>query len=248
MRLIPVAILLIFSLSSFRGNVQTGNSVTSVTASVQNIDLVHGTATVEIINQSNKDVTAYSLAIEEVLQDRRVIHSERMMDYGAFLAARGEVLHPGQASTQLLSFSPAPSNPLASISATVVAVVFADQTSEVSESDAFSRIADHRVSVALMTRTSVEAVKAALADTKSQHPGASAGSLIRDRINRSSKPTSTDGIDKEYMKAMAKDLEDAPNKAASNGLTEREYLAQRLADLQKRVQQEEAYAQIRRRQ
>jgi len=223
-------------------------SVRGATATVLNLDVVHNSATAEILNQSDKDITAYAVAIEEVLQDHHVIQSERMEDYGAFLAAKGEVLHPGQTSTQPLQFSPSPSNPLFSVRATVVALVFADKTSEASSPDALGRIVDHRASMALMARTHLEAIKKALATT-SEHPGALAGSIVRDSISQqtnSSASVPSAGIDKQLMKTVAQELEDAPNRAAAKGTTEREYLTERLTILQQRAQEEETYSQIRR--
>jgi len=223
---------------SFPVEPQSPHAVTSATATVSHFDPVHGTATIEILNQSDKDITAYSLAIEAVLQDHQVDRSERMADYGARLSAKGEGLHPGQTAKEPLQFSP--KNRAMSVKATVVAVVFADQTSEASSSEALDRIVEHRTSEALMTRTSIEAVSQALAGT-SEHPGETAGKIIRDRIN-----TPAPRISKEYMKSVAAGLEKAPQGAASMGVTEREYLAHYLSELQEQAQREESYSHIRR--
>lgn len=243
-RFLPVLVLLL-ALST---TAQTGpkNSLNGATATVSDLDLTHDRATIEVLNQSDKDITAFSVAIEEVLQDNRVIHSEQMTDYGSFLTARGEVLHPGETSTQQVQFSSQSSNPVVSVRATVVALVFADQTAQASNSDALNRISDHRLSMALMARTSVEAVTSALAAT-SEHPGALAGSIIRDRINKQPSPVSSAGIDKEFMKHVAQELEDTPKKATAEGITERQYLTQRLVTLQQRAREEEDYSQIARR-
>lgn len=70
-------------------------AIKGATATVTNFNPAKGTATVEVSNQSDKDITAYSLAIETVFKDHQIDRSERMGDYGAAMTARGEALHPG---------------------------------------------------------------------------------------------------------------------------------------------------------
>jgi hypothetical protein len=247
-----LAVLVVFSSLSFAQmsheeiatNIQTEKSVVGASATVSDLDTAHGGATVEILNRSDRDITAYAVAIKGILQDGHIIKFERMMDYGALFARNGEVLHPGETSTQPLQFFPKPSNPLVAVHAKVVAVVFADQTSEAFDSDALGRIVDYRASMALMDHISAAALTKALA-TASNHPGALAGSIVRSRINRTSTASSTE-IDKQFMEAVAKEFEDAPNKAAATGATEREYLTAHLAVLQQRAEADDVYSRVRR--
>jgi hypothetical protein len=246
---LSIAVLSITALLIPTANTQTGKPIMSTTATVSNLDLTHGTATIEILNQSNKDITAYAVAYEGVLQDHHVIQGgERLMDYGSLLAAKHQTLRPGEISTQPVQFFPKPNNPLTAVRATVVAVVFADQTSEASSPDALDRIVAARTEMVLMGRISVGALEKALADTN-PHPGALAGKTIRDRIAQTPNlgaSASGPGISKEFMQHVAQEFEDAPNRAAATGITEREHLTQRLADLRQRLQEDEAYSQIRR--
>ena len=222
-------------------------AVKGATATVTNFNPAKGTATVEVFNKSDKDITAYSLAIETVFKEHQIDRSERMGDYGAAMTARGEALHPGQTGTEALQISsPKPGNSVTSIKATLVAVVFADQTAEASDSEALDRIVEHRTSEAEMTQMSVDAVSQALAGT-SQDLGATAAKIIRDRL-QTPRPVNSKGpgISEEYMKYKAAEFEKTPQSAASRHVTEREYLTQRLGELEEQAQQQETFAQIRR--
>lgn len=186
--------------------------------------------------------------MEVVYRDNQVDRSEKMLDYGAVLTGKGEVLHPGQTGTQPLIYPTKPSNPLVSIKATLVAVVFADQTSEASSSEALDRIVDARQSMASVPRVAAEAVSQALAST-TPHPGARAASIIRDQISKDQQVASPTSVGfKGYMEPVAEELENSPKRAERMGVTKREYLEHHLTELQERLQQQEAYSVIRRQQ
>ena len=164
-----------------------------------------------------------------------------MKDYGPQAVAEGKALHPGDVDRQDYSYQ----RPIREATVKVVAIVYADQTCEWTDAAALGRIEDHRKSLLLMDGISVKAMKDALADSANDSPGSKAGSILRQHIPAD--PASIDaGVSPNYLEYYARELEHAPQEASRAGISERQYVSDRLAALEKRVEQERGYAQIRR--
>ncbi len=177
-----------------------------------------------------------------------------MKDFGP--SSLGEGLHPGAMEETEVNVK----FPNVNAEAKVVAVVYADLTCEWSDSEALSRIEDHRKSMVIMDGVRVEAIKAALAESANDHPGAKAASIIRQRIptdraavealargeKLSPFADSSPGVSPEYMEDDAKKLEHEPKAAIRAGRSERDYLGDQLEYAEKQYQAEREYAQIRR--
>jgi len=215
------------------------------TATVKKLDLVRNTATIEVTNTSDKDITAYSVSVDAVHVSGAKDHSERMHDYGALLTAKGEALHPGETSEQPEMWAVTAADPLLTAEVKVVAVVYSDQTAEVRDKEAFQRIVEHRTSVTRALRTSADIIKNALADPTDDHPTAKVVSDVTAALNQAKASHSLD-IDEVYLQGTRDELQKAPLKSAERGINERAYLAERLATLQAEVSLHEKYAQIRR--
>ncbi len=193
----------------------------------------------------DKDITAYAVSVDAIYANGRKDHSEKMEDYGPFLASKREVLHPGHTSDQPDSWAVMPTNPLRTVEVKVVSVVYSDQAADVQDEGAFQRIVEHRTSVARALQKSADIIKSALADTTNEHPSAKAANDIKELLYQAKVSHSTD-TDKAYLQGTSDELQKAPLKSAERGISERSYLTERLAQLQEEVAIHEKYAQIRR--
>lgn len=232
---VALIFLLVMAPVSYAGT--SAQRVTGATATVTDITTLG--ASVQVLNTSNQDITAYTIAIETTFADGHANRSESMKDYGPDNTAKGEILHPG--STDEIRIGGWEST--AKVKVKVSAVVYADKTSEASDAEALGRIVDHRTSMALMTNSTVGVLRTVLADPANEHPGKEVASRIR---TVASSPKAAPGIDKEFMKAVSEEYENAPRRASDAGVTERQYLTERLAAMEQQAAAETSYAQVRR--
>jgi len=216
------------------------DKVQGAVAEFISLDSVREIGTFQITNTSNKDITAYSVARTVTFQNGKTQWSETMKDWGPSL----EALHPGAVEEIEVNVK----FPNVKATAEVTAVVYADLTCEWSDSAALDRIEGHRRSLVIMDGIWVEAIKAALADSTNDSPGAKAASIIRQRIPiESQKAGAIDaGVIPGFMEERAKEVEHEPKEAIRAGRSERDYLGDRLADAEKQYQAEQKCAQIRR--
>jgi len=215
-------------------------AVAGATATVKNIDLSQNTAVIEIQNTSRKDIAAYAVSVEAVYANGYKAKSELMQDYGPVLTARGQALLPGATTIQSSSWSTATTTSLVTVNVKVVAIVYADRTAENIDQEALGRVAEHRNSMALMTRTSANTLESALRDQTNEHPGLKAAAAMN-ALPASSLPT---GIGRKYANGLAEEFENASQNASKQGISEREFLAQRLQKLKQRAADAAQYAQI----
>jgi len=232
------------------------NPVGGATVEFISFDSAREMGTFRITNTSNKDITAYAVAEIVTFQNGKPQWSgETMKDFGAPPLFDG--LHPGAIEEVAVKVK----SPNVKAEAKVVAVVYADLICEWSDSEALSRIEDHRKSMVVMDGVRVEAIKAALAESASDHPGAKAASIIRQRIptDRASVEalarkeklspfaySSSSGVSAGYMEDDAKKLEHEPKEAIRAGRSERDYLGDQLEYAKKQYEAEREYVQIRR--
>jgi hypothetical protein len=234
MRYLAVICMLLGSLS--------GAAISEITgATVQGVVLRQNTATITVLNRADQEITGFSLAVTATLADGRTVSSERTVDYGPPQTAAGKALHAHDTTTETATFGPGEA-PI-SVQARVVAVIYQDRTAEASDDEALSRILEHRTSLALMDSITVQVLETSLSDTADQHPSVKAARAVKDLAVPSGYKT---GVDKAYMRAVSEDFERAPREATRLGMSERQYLTERLAAIRQRAADEESYAQVRR--
>jgi hypothetical protein len=151
--------------------------------------------TLQIVNASHKDITAYNISIKETYADGDVDNHELMCDFvgrikflqdikGSPEEARirkelGDGLfHPGEVRKELVGVQPG----LQDFQAVVDVVAYADQSSEASNNDGLQRLVDHRKVDVASRQIANEIIKAALADPNDANPAATAAAKIQDRI------------------------------------------------------------------
>jgi hypothetical protein len=213
------------------------------TAIVKKLDLGKNTATIEVTNTSDKDITAFSVIVDAIRASGAKDHSERTKDYGPFITLRGEALHPGAISEEPELWE-VTADPLVGVDVKVVAVVYTDQTADVIDQEAFKRIVDHRTQVARALAKSAEILKNALADTANEHPSTKAANDITQVLKQAKASLSRD-LDDVYLQGVREELQNAPVRSAQRKISERDLLAEQLAKLQQDAAVNEKYAQVR---
>ena len=127
------------------------------------------------------------------------------------------------------------------------AVVYSDQTAEVADEGAFARIQEHRSSTTLALRREREILRRALADVNDVRPGSKASSELRTLLSSPKDANGhVQGMEQTYFEQMADELDKAHERATALGISEREYVSQRLAQINQLAADDSAYAKIRR--
>ncbi|SRR6266849_10598008 len=235
--------LLLVSLATVFLSVGNAHAL-GATATVKTLDLANSNATIEIVNTSDKDITAFSVFVDAVRASGPNEHSEEMLDYDPYLTSKGEVLHPG-ATTEVSSTWVTATNPILTVNAKVVAVVYSDQTAEVLDQEAFQRIVQHRMSAAHAVRKSADIIKVALADLTDNHPSIKAVGAATEVLKQAESSHSLD-MDTMYLQGIRDEVQRAPLKSAERGISERDYLSEQLVKLQEKAALYEKYARVRR--
>lgn len=122
--------------------------------------------TVQVVNNSNREISAYSLKVTITFADG----SKRKLreDYeklGAYLTdSQDGRLGPGGMEEDHLPFLARPGTPVSSIDAVADVVIYADRTAQVEDEESFNRIVTIRSSMAQGKRLAITAINQSLAD------------------------------------------------------------------------------------
>jgi hypothetical protein len=188
----------------------------AVGASVENISVDASTATVRIVNNSTKDISAYTLAIDLTLANGRTIHSERLEDYLPIPENANKLWHPGTTREQVVPFTA--DSPVTKSEAKIAAIIYADRTADVADTAAYQRMIDSRTERAAAMTQEAKAIQTALADP---NPTQKASENIKQLLYEAK--ASGKGNDGELTVTLQW-LQDAPKAAARANMNEGEYL------------------------
>jgi len=193
--------------------------------------------TLKIVNTSNKDITAFNVAIKETYADGRVEQHETMEELiGKILRAKeiqgdhtrgaeffrklyGDgAFHPGEVREEKLGVQPG----LTNYQAVIDVVTFIDGTAEATNNDALGRIVDERQATVASQRIITEIIQAALADPNDTDPSMTAAKKIQDRVTmwKAQKHTKID-LDAVRLESIANEL-----KSVSRNVNRRDMLKQ----------------------
>ncbi len=151
--------------------------------------------TATIANTSNKDITAFNIAIKETYADGHVHSHELLEEYAGRIVFVQEskgtpdeadirkqfgdgLFHPGESRNEIIGVQPG----LQNFEAVVDVIAYADQTAEATNNDALQRLLEERNASAASTRMANEIIQTALADSNDADPAATATKAIQDRI------------------------------------------------------------------
>jgi hypothetical protein len=192
MNLIRFAVLLLFSVVSARA----GTPPIGAVVQTWNYDPKTNSVTLKVVNTSQKDITAFNIAIKETLADGRVDKGEMLEELvGKIIAAKelegdhsrgaesfrklyGDgAFHPGEVHDEIVGVQPG----FRRIEAVVDVVTYVDGTAEATNNDALGRIIDERQATVASEKIIIEAIQTALADANDPDPSMTAARKIQDR-------------------------------------------------------------------
>ena len=122
--------------------------------------------TLQVLNNSQKDVSAYSIKITVTFANgaTRIVRQdfERL---GLVLSNAQDVhFHPGGMDEEYAAVLAIPGNPIYKVEAVADVVIYADRTAQVEDEDSFNRLVTIRASMAQGKRLAINAIDQALAD------------------------------------------------------------------------------------
>ena len=194
-------------------------SFAAVGASVENISVDASTSTVMVrmVNNSTKDISAYTLAIELTLANGRTIHRERLEDYLPIPENAKKLWHPGTTREQVVPITA--DNPVIKSEAKIVAIIYADRTADVDNTAAYQRMIDSRTERATAMMQEAKAIQTALTDP---NPTQKASENIK-QLLYDAKASGKGNVHGELTVTL-RWLQDAPKAAARANMNEGEYL------------------------
>ena len=150
--------------------------------------------TLTIINTSQKDITAFNMAIKETYADGSVSQHEVLEELvGKILVAQelkgtaqeagfrrhyGDgVFHAGETRDQKVAVLPG----LTDFQAVIDVVTYIDGTADSNNNDGLQRIVDERKATVASKKMAIEAIKTALADPNDTDPSMTAARKIQDQ-------------------------------------------------------------------
>jgi hypothetical protein len=152
--------------------------------------------TLQIVNTSHKDITAFNIAIKETYADGRVEQHEMLEELLGKIIAGKELqgnttrgaetfrklygdgaFHPGEVREEKLGVQPG----LKDYQAVIDVVAYMDATADATNNDALGRIIDERQAAVASQKITTEAIQNALSDVNDADPCASATRKIQDR-------------------------------------------------------------------
>ena len=164
---------------------------------VQSVDVGEYKATIVIVNDSPKDVTHYSVSIDDISKSGTKGYSGYDADSGPTPMLPLTWIKPGQTVERVENFNTAGSDPTASVNAQVVMAIYSDGTAQAygkEGEEALIEEIERRKSVELAYQRSVQILETALADTSEQHPAAKAAAATREYLRQASLNRSNHGI------------------------------------------------------
>lgn len=211
-------------------------------------------ATIRIVNSSNKDISAYVISVNVGYANGETNYSELLVDLlplmmtkleeSAASSLRDGAFRAGETRSEVAAFKADPRNPAARVDADVVAVVYSDQTAEAQSEGALSRIVAVGNGIALARRESADIINRSLGDAEEAHPSAAAAAGVRKLLLHEKKEHS--GELQTELLAILDDLQRAPDISLQSGTSERDYLSQYAASAAQRATIALAHARIRR--
>lgn len=177
-------------------SLQAQSAPVSVAVQSWHLDPATNQVTLEIVNRSHKDVTGYTIRIQDTFADGHVDWHELTAEYVGlerFMqemkgspneALRRErygdgLFHPGEVREEFTNMQPGSMG----FHADVVVAAYADGTVEATNKDALRRLADHRKAALESMQLANDIIQTALGDPNDANPAATAASKIQDRIN-----------------------------------------------------------------
>lgn len=217
---------------------------TSAVATVQDVDTLASTATIQTTNTSQKDITGYVIKAVATYASGKTEGDEHSRDFGPRTTYEEfGLLRPGMSSQDLIHFTPRENDRLRHVDAQVVVVIYADQTAEVADERAFENHMSTRQAAAKSLQQSVDILRTSLSDPGG-HPSGKAVELMKQAVlsGKASREPKNAG----FLLEAQKYLEQAPEHAALASLSERDFVQQYLVAQEKKAASFAEYSNVQR--
>lgn len=156
--------------------------IRSVTAQVVNLN-ASNVGVLRITNNSEKDITAFTVDVTAVYASGYSHTDEKMVDFLPLMISKQVDLriaspeegafHPGQTQEEPISFTVIPDNPIVRLDIRVEVVAYADRTVQANNDDALGRLIDTRKGSLLAKQETVAILRKRLGNVVDSHPIAS---------------------------------------------------------------------------
>jgi len=234
-------ILLLFSACGFTAARSLGASPpTGATIQSWNYDAATNTVTIRVLNLSQKDITALNISISETFADGSVNNHEVLVDMFDTLAlvrrtkgtpdedrirrAVGDgMLSANQSRDQVFHYPPG--KVVTNFEGTIDMVAYADNTADAANAAALARVKEHRNAVLRSHQKANDVLRGVLADPTIANPSDEAAARL-ERVLPVRHAQSDDQLDLDLgtIEGILRDLKNAPRVAATQHLSEIEFL------------------------
>lgn len=167
--------------------------IRSVTAQIANLN-ASNVGVLRVTNNSQKDITAFTVAVRAVYASGYSHVDEKMVDFLPLMISKQVdlgiaspdegVFHPGQTQEETVSFTVVPDNPIVRLETQVEVVAYADRTVQANNDDALGRLLGARKGSLLAKQETVTVLRKTLSNVVDSHPIASAASDIEQLHDR----------------------------------------------------------------
>jgi hypothetical protein len=223
---------------------------------VQNVrlDAAENAAIIHIVNNSEKEISAYVISIDVTYAGGRKYYSEQLVDLLPLMMTKADesatsslsdgAFRAGETRDEVATLPTDPRNPVVKVDAAVIAVVYSDRTVEARSEDAVERVLAVRRGIALARKEAADVISKAAADAQESDPSAAAVAEIRQMLLRSKLEHS--GELRTELLSILDDLQRAHELSLPSGVSERDYLRGYAAKSSQRASTTLANTQIRR--
>jgi hypothetical protein len=194
-------------------------------AVVQTVTIDKNVASITVLNQSDQDLTGFTLAITGTFPDGRKENSEFTEDYGPLT---GSVLGAQQIAIEPYTYKDAPIK----VAAKVIVALYKDGTAEADDEATLDQVVSVRAGMGKALQLGADTLNAALSTTS---PSDYARLRFKELLASDDKT-----VDRAYLKGSVQLVEAAPKGG------ERQFFQQQAARHQREATAFAAYAKIRR--
>lgn len=211
---------------------------------------INSSATVDVVNTSMRDITAYGIAYTIKFQDGQSMQGERMVEYlqgiitaqsqrGAQWAGEGE-FRPGESRQESFILRTRNGSPAIGLDARVDVVIYSDRTADVQNEDVFQVFLSDRKTTGEVVASASNILRDALSNPADSHPLDTACAAIQRLLEPPPASVAAEG----QLKMILGNLRLARDSASRGELNERKYLQDILSERRQQADQTKLHAEI----
>lgn len=213
-------------------------------------DAANGSATVEVVNTSSRDITAYGIAYTIRYSDGQSAQAERMVEYlqgiitaqtqrGASWTGEGE-FHAGESRQENFILGANHGNLAIGLDARIDVVIYSDRTADVQNEQVFQVFVSDRKGTAQVVAKASAILRDALSDSANPHPLDTASVAIQHLLDQPPDSVAAEG----QLKMILGNLRLARESSSRGELDERRYIQNFLSERKLQAAQTKLHAEI----